>query len=114
MPPLWRPCAVTLSDVSSLRVALTGATGYIASHVAVALFERGHTVVGFDNFANSSAAVLDRITEISEATVAFEEIDIVNTDAVTAFLNTHEPDAGLHFAGLKAVGDSGVDPLSYY
>ena len=98
----------------TLKVALTGATGYIASHVAVALFERGHVVCGFDNLSNSSIAVLDRLAEITEATMAFEQLDVRDTDGVHRFLEEHRVDAVIHFAGLKAVGESIEQPLDYY
>lgn len=100
--------------VPSLTVALTGAAGYIASHVAVALFERGHSVVGFDNFVNSSPAVLDRIAQIADTSMPFAELDLAHTDGVEAFLRSHNVDAVIHFAGLKAVGESTEKPLHYY
>jgi len=100
--------------VSSLKVALTGAAGYIASHVAVALFERGHSVVGVDNFANSSPVVLERIATLSDTAMAFAELDIADTDDLTQFLSEHDVDAVIHFAGLKAVGESVDDPTRYY
>lgn len=98
----------------SLTVALTGAAGYIASHVAIALFDRGHHVVGFDNFANSSPIVLDRIAELADTAMPFAQIDLAETDRVAEFLRHHKVDAVIHFAGLKAVGESVEDPLRYY
>lgn len=98
----------------SLTVALTGAAGYIASHVAVALFERGHSVVGFDNFTNSSPAVLDRVAQIADTAMPFAELDLADTAGIQAFLETHNVDAVIHFAGLKAVGESTEKPLHYY
>lgn len=98
----------------SLTVALTGAAGYIASHVAVALFERGHQVVGFDNFSNSSPIVLDRIAEIADTAMPFATLDLADTPGVTDFLREHDVDAVVHFAGLKAVGESVAEPVRYY
>lgn len=100
--------------VPSLTVALTGAAGYIASHVAVALFERGHSVVGIDNFANSSPVALERIAELSDTQMPFAELDIADTDGLAGFFSEHDVDAVIHFAGLKAVGESVEDPLRYY
>ncbi|MEM7093515.1 MAG: UDP-glucose 4-epimerase GalE [Actinomycetota bacterium] len=97
-----------------MTVALTGATGYIASHVAVALFERGHAVVGIDNFDNSSPAVLDRIAQIADTTMPFAELDVADTRGVADVLRDHAVDAVIHFAGLKAVGESTEDPLRYH
>ena len=95
-------------------VALTGATGYIASHVAVALASHGYNVIGFDNFANSSPHVLDRIGQITELDMPFAELDMSATDAVADLFATHDVDAVIHLAGLKAVGESVEHPLSYY
>lgn len=97
-----------------MTVALTGASGYIASHVAVALAARGYAIVGVDNFANSSPAVLDRLAEITEAPMAFVKLDVRETDALTEVLADHEVDAVIHLAGLKAVGESVDDSLRYY
>lgn len=98
----------------SLTVALTGATGYIASHIAVALAEHGHQVVGVDNFANSSPHVLDRVEAITEMQMPFAKIDLAETDALSDFLAEHDVDAVIHLAGLKSVGESVSDPLHYY
>lgn len=98
----------------SLTVALTGATGYIASHVAVALAEHGHAVVGLDNFANSSPLVLERLVAITEMQMPFAELDLAETDAIADFLRAHHVDAVIHLAGLKSVGESVSEPLRYY
>jgi len=98
----------------TLNVALTGASGYIASHIAVALAEHGHWVVGFDNFVNSSPAVLNRVAQIADTPMPFAEIDLADTDAMAGFLQEHKVDAVIHLAGLKAVGESVAEPLLYY
>lgn len=97
-----------------MTVALTGATGYIASHIAVALADQGYEVVGLDNFVNSSPVVIDRVAEISEMDMPFAQLDIADTDAVAAFFTEHNVDAVIHLAGLKAVGESVEQPLRYY
>lgn len=98
----------------SLTVALTGATGYIASHIAVALAEHGHWVVGLDNFANSSPQVLDRVASIADTPMPFAQLDLSETDAIADFLGTHDVDAVIHLAGLKSVSESVSSPLHYY
>jgi len=100
--------------VPTLNVALTGASGYIASHIAVALAQHGHWVVGLDNFANSSPVVLDRVASIADTTMPFAELDLAETDAIADFFRTHKVDAVIHLAGLKSVADSVAEPLRYY
>lgn len=97
-----------------MTVALTGATGYIASHIAVALAEHGHWVVGIDNFVNSSSAVLDRVAKISDTGMPFAELDLADTDGLAGFLREHKVDAVIHLAGLKSVAESVAEPLRYY
>lgn len=106
--------AVNISAVQTLNVALTGATGYIASHIAVALAEHGHWVVGIDNFSNSSDAVLPRVASIADTEMPFAQLDLSQTDEIAAFFTEHKVDAVIHLAGLKAVGESVEDPLRYY
>lgn len=100
--------------MKTLNVALTGATGYIASHIAVALAEHGHWVVGFDNFTNSSPAVLDRVATIADTGMPFAELSLSDTQGMASFLATHKVDAVIHLAGLKSVGESVAEPLRYY
>ena len=106
--------AVTIGAVRTLNVALTGATGYIASHIAVALNAYGHWVVGIDNFSNSSPKVLDRVARIADINMPFAELDLAQTNELAAFLSEHKVDAVIHLGGLKAVGESVADPLRYY
>ncbi len=95
-------------------VALTGATGYIASHVVVALAEQGYNLVGFDNLSNSSAAVVERLEQLIDGPFAFHKVDIRDTATIAEALQQHQVDAVIHLAGLKAVGESVDDPLRYY
>lgn len=97
-----------------MNILLTGGTGYIGSHTAVVLTEAGHRVVLFDNFANSQPAVLDRLARILGEAPAFVQGDIRDTDALEATLRTYAIDAVIHFAGLKAVGESVQEPIRYY
>lgn len=96
------------------RVLLTGATGYIGSHTWLALLEAGHTVVGLDNFANSSPKVLDRLSRLAGQRVTFEEADVCDPLGLAQVLSRHRIDAAIHFAAYKAVGESVQQPLRYY
>jgi UDP-glucose 4-epimerase len=93
---------------------LTGGTGYVASHTCVELIHAGFECVLFDNLSNSSPVVVDRIEAITGARPRFIQGDIRDRAALDRVFDTHRIDAVLHFAGLKAVGDSVADPLAYY
>ncbi len=95
-------------------VLLTGATGYIASHTWLQLQSAGYDVVGLDNFCNSSPLVLDRIAELGGRAVRFHQADVADTQTVTRVLETESIDAVVHFAALKAVGESVQMPLAYF
>jgi UDP-glucose 4-epimerase len=94
-------------------ILVTGATGYIGSHTCVELLNSGHDVVGIDNLENSSIHALDRISELSRPPT-FVEVDILDASAIDAVFREHRPDAVMHFAGLKAVGESVQVPLRYH
>ena len=95
-------------------ILLTGATGYIASHTWLALQAAGFSVVGLDNFTNSSAEVLNRLRRLSGQTPVFERADVGDAAAVTALFDRHRIAAVVHFAAFKAVGESSAKPLDYY
>jgi UDP-glucose 4-epimerase len=95
-------------------VLLTGATGYIASHTWLALHEAGYEVVGVDNFVNSSPAVLDRLARLLGHAPRFERADVRDGHALRGVFERAKPDAVVHFAALKAVGESVEKPLEYY
>ena len=96
------------------RVLLTGGAGYIGSHTAVALHKRGHDVVLLDNFANAERDVPERLRRLTGVAFPVIEADIRDVPAVTAALAAFPVDAVIHFAALKAVGESEADPLLYY
>jgi UDP-glucose 4-epimerase len=96
------------------RVMLTGGAGYIGSHTAVALQDRGHEVFLLDNFANAERDVPDRLRRLTGRRFPVIEADIRDTVAVRAALAAFPVDAVIHFAALKAVGESEADPLLYY
>ena len=96
------------------RVLLTGATGYIASHTWLALQAAGFEVVGVDNFVNSSPEVLTRLHRLSGVAPVFEQINVLDQAAMASVFSRHDIDAVIHFAALKAVGESSAKPLDYY
>ena len=95
-------------------VLLTGATGYIGSHTWLALAAAGCRIVGVDNFANSSPRVLERLQTLLGSTPVFEHVDVCDPAAMHAITRRHRIDAAIHFAALKAVGESVQQPLIYY
>jgi UDP-glucose 4-epimerase len=96
------------------RILLSGGFGYIGSHTAVALADAGFNVVLFDNLSNSKRDVLDRLETITGIRFPFIEGDVRDTALLEETLHTHQIDSVVHFAGLKAVGESVEAPLSYY
>lgn len=95
-------------------VLVTGGTGYIGSHTVIQLIETGFKVVIVDNLCNSKELVLDRIEAITGVRPAFYAYDIRNYDALRELFAEYEFDSVIHFAGLKAVGESTQLPLKYY
>ena len=93
---------------------LTGATGYIASHTWVTLLAAGYDVVGLDNLSNSNRAVVDRIATISGQTPRFVEGDVRDRALLDRVFAEHRIAGAIHFAALKAVGESVAQPLAYY
>jgi UDP-glucose 4-epimerase len=95
-------------------IFVTGGAGYIGSHTCVELLNAGHDVTVFDNFCNSNPEVLARIQRIAGKSVTLIQGDIRDRTALTQALKTSGAKAVIHFAGLKAVGESVEKPLSYY
>jgi len=95
-------------------ILVTGGTGYIGSHTVVELLARGESVLIVDNLCNSSLRALDRIEQIAGRRPAFVEADIRDRAALDAVFAAHDISAVVHFAGLKAVGESVALPLHYY
>jgi len=96
------------------NILLTGATGYIASHTWLALWEAGFDVVGVDDFSNSSPLVLQRLQRLGGQTPVFEQVNVCDAAALASLFQRHRIDATVHFAALKAVGESTSQPLAYY
>jgi UDP-glucose 4-epimerase len=97
-----------------MSLLITGGTGYIGSHTVVELLSQNQPVIIVDNLVNSSTKVLDRITKITGKKATFIKADICDEKAIEAIFSEHSIDAVVHFAGLKAVGESTEIPLSYY
>lgn len=95
-------------------ILITGATGYIGSHTWLELLQAGHEVLGMDNFCNSSPKVLKRLKEISDKSINFVECDLRDSDSLRKIFLQYPIKAVIHFAALKAVGESVLYPLNYY
>ncbi len=97
-----------------MNVLVTGGAGYIGSHTCVELIETGHTPIVVDNLYNSSAKSLERVKEITGVEVKFYEGDVRDEALLNRIFDENEIGAVIHFAGLKAVGESVAKPLAYY
>lgn len=97
-----------------MTILVTGGTGYIGSHTVVELQNAGYDVVVMDNLSNSSKKVLDRVEAITGKKVPFYEADIRNREDLEKIFSQEKIDAVIHFAGLKAVGESVQKPWEYY
>ena len=97
-----------------MRVLVTGGAGYIGSHTSISLLEKGNDVVIVDNLRNSKRLVIDRIEELSSKKVTFYPYDVCNIEKMREIFENEKIDAVIHFAGLKAVGESVQKPLEYY
>ncbi|MEE4254753.1 MAG: UDP-glucose 4-epimerase GalE [Desulfuromusa sp.] len=95
-------------------ILVTGGAGYIGSHTVVELLAADYNLVIIDNLCNSSQVALERVEKISGRTLTFVQADIRDVDALDKIFSEHAVDAVIHFAGLKAVGESTQIPLDYY
>jgi len=95
-------------------ILVTGGAGYIGSHCCVELLDAGYQVVVLDNLCNSSRESLTRVEEITGKSLHFEEVDLLDAEATDRVVAAHDFKAVIHFAGLKAVGESVEIPLRYY
>lgn len=96
------------------NILVTGGAGFIGSHTCIALLEAGHDVIALDNLCNSSEEALKRVEHITQKSLTFIEADIRNEQALKNVFDLHQIDAVIHFAGLKAVGESQKVPLTYF
>ncbi len=97
-----------------MKVLVTGGVGYIGSHTCIELLAAGHEVIVVDNLSNSHLEALKRVEVLSGQSVAFHQLDICDAEALSAVFSATPIDAVIHFAGLKAVGESVAQPWRYY
>ena len=97
-----------------MTILVTGGAGYIGSHTLVELLNAGQQLVVLDNLSNSSLESLRRVERITGKAVTFVEGDILDRACLQGLFASHQIDAVIHFAGLKAVGESSQIPLTYY
>ena len=97
-----------------MNVLVTGGAGFIGSHTIVELINAGHDVIAIDNLCNSSRITIDRAEQITGTTIPFYGADIRDIETLNDVLDKHYIDVCIHFAGLKAVGESVSHPLEYY
>ncbi len=97
-----------------MKILVTGGTGYIGSHTCVELLQKGYEVVVFDNLYNSKIDVVDKIEKITGKKITFYKADMLDKESMRPVFAEHTFDAVIHFAGLKAVGESVEKPLLYY
>ena len=97
-----------------MRVLVTGGAGYIGSHTVLDLLNTGYDVVVVDNLSNSNKESLSRVQELAAKNLSFHQVDILDKDALSEVFAAAPIDAVIHFAALKAVGESVAQPLRYY
>lgn len=97
-----------------MAILVTGGAGYIGSHTCVELLNAGYEVVVADNLSNSCKEALDRVEEITGKKVTFYEVDILDREGLCRIFEAEKIESVIHFAGLKAVGESVAKPLEYY
>ena len=97
-----------------MKIMVTGGAGFIGSHTVLQLLEHGHEVMVYDNLSNASPVSLERVEELAGVPVKTRWADLLDTNALEAAVGEFQPDAVIHFAGLKAVGESAQIPYEYY
>ena len=97
-----------------MKILVSGGTGYIGSHTCVELLNKGYDVVAFDNLYNSKIDVVDRVEKITGKKLIFYKADMLDKESMRPIFEEHKFDAVIHFAALKAVGESVQKPLAYY
>ncbi|NLI89915.1 MAG: UDP-glucose 4-epimerase GalE, partial [Epulopiscium sp.] len=97
-----------------MAILVTGGAGYIGSHTCIELLNEGYEVVVVDNLSNSSEESLNRVKKITGKDLTFYEADILDAEALDEIFSKEDIEAVIHFAGLKAVGESVEKPLAYY
>jgi len=100
--------------MTGMRVLVSGGTGYIGSHTVLSLIDSGHEVLVVDDFSNSKPSVVGRLEELSGTHIPVHGFDLTDTEKTDQLFGSEQIDAVIHFAGLKAVGESVEKPLEYY
>ena len=108
------PLTIYFSNIKQMNLFITGGAGYIGSHTCVAAIEAGHSVTVFDNLANSSEEALRRVRVITGTQPKFVKADLLDRVALESVFEAEKFDAVIHFAGLKAVGESVAKPWEYF
>ncbi len=101
-------------NANVMQILLTGGAGYIGSHTIIELNKAGHSVIVVDNLVNSKEEALNRVAQIIDKEVPFYKADVRDHEAMDKIFKENKIDAVIHFAGLKAVGESVAKPLEYY
>lgn len=97
-----------------MKILVTGGAGYVGSHTLLQLLQHHHDVLVYDNFSNSSPEALSRVKQLAKADFEICEADIQDGSKLSEVFGCFRPEAVIHFAGLKAVGESNEKPLEYY
>ncbi|MBD3107139.1 UDP-glucose 4-epimerase GalE [Bacillus sp. AGMB 02131] len=97
-----------------MNILVSGGTGYIGSHTCIELLDAGYNVILADNLSNSKVETLEKVKQITEKEVSFYKVDVTNYEAIELIFANHKVDGVIHFAGLKAVGESSEMPEEYY
>lgn len=97
-----------------MKILVTGGAGYIGSHTCVELLNNNHSVIVVDNLCNSKIEIIDKIRRLTDRDITFYQIDVTDEAKVEEIFANHKIDGVIHFAGLKAVGESVSKPLEYY
>lgn len=101
-------------EIFIMAILVTGGAGYIGSHTCVELLNNGYEVIVMDNLYNASEKALDRVQQITGKTLKFYNADMLDQPAMDQIFEAEKPDAVIHFAGYKAVGESVAKPIEYY
>lgn len=97
-----------------MAVLVTGGAGYIGSHTCIELLSTGYEIIVVDNLSNSSQESLQRVQSITKHNIKFEKVDLLDKRDLSRIFSENDIEAVIHFAGLKAVGESVLKPLYYY
>lgn len=111
---MWRKDGSKFHRMNAMRILVTGGAGYIGSHTVLLLLEEGHEVHVYDNLSNSSPEALRRVAELTGHDAQLHIGDLLDERRLQDVFDTAKPEAVIHFAGLKAVGESVSKPLVYY